>query len=207
MRRPRHVVQLGAAVAALVAVLVSASAASADGLAHPIALTRGATAGTRWEVTVASTSVGRSKLPGLCFGFMFGDGYGEGGTNCVAPAQGHSAKGPPWTFDPNVIYHGLTPATITRTTGLRSVMFLVVANAHLVVARLTDGEVLHLKPTPIPSKLHRSGAIALSVRHIGSSKSIPPSVRVKSGVAYGADGKVVGRMSRSAPPLEDWTYG
>jgi hypothetical protein len=172
-----------------------------------MALTRGTTAGTPWKVTLASTTVGGSKLPGLCFGFMFGDGYGEGGTNCVAPAQGHSAKGPPWTFDPDVIYHGLTPATITRAAGLRSVMFLVVADARLVVVRLSDGEVLHLKPTRIPSKLHRRGAIALSVRKIGSSKSIPPSVTVRSGVAYGTEGKIVGRLSHTAPPLEDWTYG
>jgi hypothetical protein len=46
--------------------------------------------------------------------------------------------------------------------------------------------------------------IAVSVRRIASS--LPPIVAVKSGVADGAEGKVVGRFSPEAPPLEDFSY-
>lgn len=203
MDRRRHlIVTVGASLAA-VAVLASATAAGAS-QARPAALTRGTAGGTPWEVTAAPTTV--SKLPGLCFAFMFGSGYGDGGTNCVAPVRGHSAKGPPWTFDPGAMYNGLSPATITRTGGgLRSIMFLAVRSARRVVVHLRDGEVLRLKTIPIPSRFHRPASLAVSVRHIGSS--LPPMVRVKSGVAYNAKGKVVGRFSRKAPPLVDFTYG
>jgi hypothetical protein len=196
-----RIVQVSAALAAM-GTLAFASTA----WARPLALTRGTTAGTRWELTVSRATIG-SKLPALCFAFMFGDGYGDGGTNCVAPAMGHSVAGPPWTFDPGAQpYDGLAPPTITRTTGgLRAITFLTVSSARRVVVRLTDGELLRLTPIAIPSALHRPGAIALSVRQIGSS--LPSMVAVKSGVAYDADGGVVGRFSRKAPPLENFTYG
>jgi hypothetical protein len=201
-RCSRLVVHL-AVVLAAVAMLAFATTAWAS---PTQTLTRGSTAGTPWEETVASTTIG-SDLPGLCFSWLFGAGYGDGGTNCVAPAQGHSVKGPPWTFDPGAWpYDGLAPPTVTRTTGgLRSIAFLVVGSARRVVVRLNDGELLRLKPIQLPSSLRRRGAIALSVRQLGSS--LPPMVTVKSGVAYNAKGKVVGRYSRKAPPLTDWTYG
>jgi hypothetical protein len=159
-----------------------------------------------WEVTVAADTI-NSDEPGLCFAFMFGAGYGDGGTNCVAPDVGHSAKGPPWTFDPAAQpYDGLSPPAITRSAGgMRAMLFLVAAQARRVVVRLSDGEVLRLSPIPLPRRLHRAGAIAVALRFRGAS--LPPMVGVESGLAYGAEGNVVGRYSHQAPPLESFTYG
>lgn len=201
----RLVVPAGAAVAAAAALALPVSAADSSQMRSQ-RLTEGTVSGTRWEVTVAARTID-SNLPALCFAFMFGAGYGDGGTNCVAPATGHSVKGPPWTFNPGAEpYDGLSPPAITRTAGgLRALVFLVVGSARQVVVRLNDGEVLRPKLIQIPSTLHRPGAIAVSVRQLGSR--LPPMVSVKSGVAYNSKGKIVGRFSGKAPPLEDFTYG
>jgi hypothetical protein len=111
------------------------------------------------------------------FGWSRGQSTANGPTFCIAPARGTTTAGPPWVFD----------TAMTR-----------------VVAWLADGERLRIPARPVPGSLRRPAKFALSVTaHAPSSDGATKVVRA---VAYDAEGNVVGRMSKKAPPLPKYAY-
>lgn len=177
----------------------SARAASLGGPPPPadaLTLQRGTTDGVPWKLLAWDRSIpaGGSSLPGLCAKFSLSGG--DGPTFCIAPARGTTTAGPPWVFDVDSVYGGLTPpgATFFGRSG-RSLLFFVDPRATRVVASLADGERLRIPTHPVPGSLHRpvKFALALSTRTPMPRAGLLKLVR--AAVAYDAGGRVVGRMS------------